>query len=1366
DAVGNVLITVESIHPEYGGDDALDDLSARNYVEDFSAAFASRVDLGADILVGGSGNDVLQGGVGDELVDILLGDNASITLADVAAYTSVVNLDDSTFNMTGSFSTAIQTIFTTFGGNDDLDGGFGNDILLGGPLDDLLIGGAGNDLLQGEDGLDVLWGGAAAYPESDFRFANAAEQAARLDLPPEWVASELVRPSGYTPALITPKAIGGVSVPGQLADGQDVLLGGADTDWLFGGGELDGLYGGLGDDYLDGGLSKDFVLGGPGNDVMLGGANNDLLRGDFNLNAELTAGGFYDLNPDVLHDFMLAGRDQIFGGAGTDILYGEGGAEDLNGERLYGGDGDDTLYGYAHTTQSATSAELTAEYAKLGSELHGGEDPDILYGSIRSEGLFGDGGKEIIYGDWFYTRTYDKNPRADTTGGNDFINGGTGGDQLFGGGGDDEIWGGPGSDFIDGQEGSDKQYGGSGIDLFTLSVKLGADGHMDPGSDTLDGHYGNVIAGDTPDDNATDILEVSGTNSDDVILFSQTLPVDQQAPKVRVDYYVLNAAPRFMLVSLLDAEGVFAIEQLQIAGLVGDDVIGFVTGETPLPAGAINPVTEGVSVGLDLTQLAERSRDIAGALDGNSGDDILIGSNARDRLDGGRGSDTLYGYGGDDRLWGDLGEGSTGDHDILYAGQGNDDLIGGQGTNELYAWSFNPRLNGSAFGVFTDTDGELYPDSGDGAYVLETTGLNRILGGIRNDHLYGGTTLDFMYGNGGNDTLYRSDGSTFESLDDGLAGDEWKEYARESDQVWYVGGTNAADEIDVNFVTEPGLLADHHLITRLTENNGNFSFSAQVRLDFNATDSEGNPVWDAKDTVTNLDAFLSAQDAAERGEGLDAVQQTETNLVNGLLPPEGDFLVILIDALDGDDIITVGPTVQKTVWVDAGKGDDRVEMRSGNAILIDKAETNAPPGGLRGRNDLASQAFLLLAPNALGHIVTSAEVLVDGTQSVTYNGLTIDNPQDVDWYSFQLPAGLGAAAQIVLKGASPIDQLGITLYEAGGETRVVEQDAIDAGGTLNGTSGAAWDLGPLIAFERITGLTIDRAIDEDWFVLTIPGRGVLESEPNEATAQSLDALGWNLAAHDQVVNASTIPHVSVMGTGDGTMDYFSFTVDVAGSFGVFDIDDNTFDTELFLFDQAGNVLAENDDAPADPGSNNLASSITYTFASAGTYTIGVGAFDSTAAAGVITGNTPQAGDTYTLHLSLQNHALNADPTDGLAIPGTSLTLHQLTAAANLGFAVYASANLTESIPGRQTAQKIDEDQFVVFDFGGLAKGSYYVKVIGEAAGRYEISSSVGVGENHLAGDPLPSEGVGTIAIDQLYPNQTYLLRVESLVSTP
>ena len=59
-------------------------------------------------------------------------------------------------------------------------------------------------------------------------------------------------------------------------------------------------------------------------------------------------------------------------------------------------------------------------------------------------------------------------------------------------------------------------------------------------------------------------------------------------------------------------------------------------------------------------------------------------------------------------------------------------------------------------------------------------------------------------------------------------------------------------------VTEPGVLQGHHLITRLTNNNGNFSFDAQVRLDFNATDSSGRPIWSPNNLFYGIAATGSA----------------------------------------------------------------------------------------------------------------------------------------------------------------------------------------------------------------------------------------------------------------------------------------------------------------------------------------------------------------------------------------------------------------------------------------------------------------------------------------------------------------------------
>ena len=116
------------------------------------------------------------------------------------------------------------------------------------------------------------------------------------------------------------------------------------------------------------------------------------------------------------------------------------------------------------------------------------------------------------------------------------------------------------------------------------------------------------------------------------------------------------------------------VEQFRISGLGGDDELGFAVG-------AKAP---------DLAELSTRSRDWVGVIDGGSGNDIISGSQARDRLDGGRGSDLIYGNEGDDRMFGDPNNGAPNDLDVMFGGVGNDDAIGGLGTNRLYAWSFDP----------------------------------------------------------------------------------------------------------------------------------------------------------------------------------------------------------------------------------------------------------------------------------------------------------------------------------------------------------------------------------------------------------------------------------------------------------------------------------------------------------------------------------------------------------------------------------------------------------------------------------------------------------------------------------------------------
>ncbi|MEQ1825436.1 MAG: LamG-like jellyroll fold domain-containing protein, partial [Pirellula sp.] len=972
--------------------------TARSFISVLSGTDTINAGTGNDTILAGGNADSILGGAGNNFI---VADDGIVTF--VAGTADSVSLTPSTNDGNDSVTTLSgnDVIYTGNGdntanagdGDDDAIGGSGIDLLNGQGGNDFLVGMLGDDTIDGNTGNDVMFGGQPIGTRNNYRFGTGD-----FTQPLDFAAMNALYPTGYTlPLNITPSIVAGLSVDGVVGDGRDLLIGFDGNDVMFGGSDVDNLNGGNGFDYIDAGAGNDINLdGGADDDVVRGGAGEDVVHGGL-------------------------GIDQLYGDDGDDHLFGDAGSNTSStgvqaGQRLFGGAGRDTLFAFAPSV--ANLIAFNSQLTLVGDQLFGGSDGDFLNGNIRQETLIGDAGNDFIAGDIFIGSTYLTHTaagigtQADTHGANDLIHGGSGEDQLYGGGGNDTMFGGAGTDLIEGQRGADIQRGGSGIDLFTIRTDEPA------ATDTIDGHFGNDVAGDVADDNATDIAMINGTAGNDTILIGGDSGV---ATRALVRFNSVNTP-----VTMRNSSGNLLVEQFRIAGLAGNDTIGFYT-LSALDSGVVT-APPAPFVALNTTELANRSSDYIGVFDGNSGNDILLGSAGRDQMDGGLGSDVLYGFAGDDRLLGDIGNGSTSDQDILYSGGGNDDLIGGLGTNKLFAWSFNPKINvADQFGVFVDSTGRLFNNDGGGIRQLE------------DDELFGGTVVDFMFGNGGTDILYRADGSTLESLDEGLGDDAWKQYARASDQVWYVGGTNADDQIDVNFVTEPGVLTDHHLITRLTNNNGNFSFAAQVRLDFDATDAQGNQVFSEDRLKFRVDQLLANADPNSRETELVKISQSTEDLVtqlllNSIVPPEGDFQVILIDALGGNDQVTVGPTVQKSVWVDGGAGDDRIEIRAGNAILVDKTESSSGPA-LRGRNDIPAQAFRLTSANA-GQLIA-----VDGTlanvDGLEFNGLTMDSPTDVDWYRFTLAANASPSSVIQLASGSPIDSLGLQIFNTTADPNVL-----------------------------------------------------------------------------------------------------------------------------------------------------------------------------------------------------------------------------------------------------------------------------------------------------------------------------------------
>ncbi|MDP3815961.1 VCBS domain-containing protein, partial [Pseudomonas sp.] len=204
---------------------------------------------------------------------------------------------------------------------------------------------------------------------------------------------------------------------------------------------------------------------------------------------------------------------------------------------------------------------------------------------------------------------------------------------------------------------------------------------------------------------------------------------------------------------------------------------------------------------------------------------------------------------------------------------------------------------------------------------------------------------------------------------------------------------------------------------------------------------------------------------------------------------------------------------------------------------------------------------------------------------------------------------------------------------AAGETRdiVVSYDVIDGNGGVT----------PQTATITITG-TNDAPLIQTAYT-NVNGQGSI-SKPqgmdNHSIANAIDLDGqFVLGTDPDVANAGSVPFVSISAIGNNAFDYYAFTVTQAGT-ATFDIDYGmnqgvSFDPWLNLYDAAGTLLAQNDDASIGLGGggsiHNYDSFLSYSFSQPGTYYIAVGRFPNTSI---------PTGGTYELQVSLP-HAITA-----------------------------------------------------------------------------------------------------------------------------
>ena len=185
------------------------------------------------------------------------------------------------------------------------------------------------------------------------------------------------------------------------------------------------------------------------------------------------------------------------------------------------------------------------------------------------------------------------------------------------------------------------------------------------------------------------------------------------------------------------------------------------------------------------------------------------------------------------------------------------------------------------------------------------------------------------------------------------------------------------------------------------------------------------------------------------------------------------YVQVTVTADSTADNLTLADLVAdfNTAFADASVDHLIRAMASGDAIWFITVE-----GG--------SRASIALDVEESDPLVQRIGFAVDGSalsalllnQNLTLENLTIDNADDVDWYSFILSEDPGPNAEIKLSSASDLDGLGLALFPADGGGQLIEEDKIDIGGG-NETAETAYLIENIADVAAVTGLSIYTAED-------------------------------------------------------------------------------------------------------------------------------------------------------------------------------------------------------------------------------------------------------------------------------------------------
>lgn len=399
--------------------------------------------------------------------------------------------------------------------------------------------------------------------------------------------------------------------------GNDVMTGAVAGTAFFAGDGNDSMTGTAQADYIEGGAGNDTAFGLDGNDTLTGGDGNDMLYG---------GGGNDTFAPGK-------GTDLVDGGNGADIVQINAASTAVRVSGLPSAVIIETSTGTI-TLSNVESVEFTDTTLDIAAVL--GLRAGIILGTGAADSLTGTSDDDMIMG----------------LGGNDVLSGGAGNDTILSGYGNDVMRGGDGNDLLKVETGSVVSVGATQINTAENPLALPAEWNR--------AAFADVEAATTRPH-----ISLNITGSDDVYeAFSFQVVAGQTW------IFDVDGASFDSYLQLFDSNGsrIASADDSAITKGAGGSTstqdaflsYTFISNETfiiglrsYLATGLSNADTATLNISVQGPEIADLTGQALARMDGDAGNDTLIGGSQNDTLNGGAGHDVLFGGAGNDYLYGD-----------------------------------------------------------------------------------------------------------------------------------------------------------------------------------------------------------------------------------------------------------------------------------------------------------------------------------------------------------------------------------------------------------------------------------------------------------------------------------------------------------------------------------------------------------------------------------------------------------------------------------------------------------------------------------------------------------------------------------------